>query len=158
MAENQHQLDTTTDLTTEAVEQYLHTHIPLSRHIGIRVGSLTNGVKLYAPIEPNLNHEATAFGGSISAVAMLAGWTYLYVRLRSLTEPRRIVIQRSEAQFLAPIETEFCASCGPPPSGEWRRFIELLNRRGKSRITIRCIVSAQGSQAAVFDGTYVAMK
>ncbi len=148
----------TTELTLPAVEQYLHTHIPLSQHIGIRVTSITDGVTLSAPIAPNLNHEATAFGGSISAVAMLAGWTYLYVQLQALTEPRRIVIQRSEAQYLTPIETDFSATCQAPPAGEWRRFLELLSRRGKSRITVRCIVTAQGVQAAVFDGTYVTMK
>jgi len=39
-------------------------------------------VLLTAPLAANINHRATVFGGSASAVAILAAWTYLYFVLK----------------------------------------------------------------------------
>jgi thioesterase domain-containing protein len=63
--------------------QYLHEHIPLSRAMGVEVVEATwDGVSLRAPLAPNINHRETVFGGSASAVAILAAWALLYVRLQ----------------------------------------------------------------------------
>ncbi|MFB3040360.1 MAG: YiiD C-terminal domain-containing protein, partial [Candidatus Poribacteria bacterium] len=65
-----------------ALEEYLHEHIPLSKAIGVKVVEADSaGVTLSAPLAPNINHRETVFGGSASAVAILAAWTLLYVRL-----------------------------------------------------------------------------
>lgn len=57
------------------LEQYLHEHIPLSRAMGVEVQEADwNGVTLRAPLAPNNNHRETVFGGSASAVAILAAW------------------------------------------------------------------------------------
>ena len=107
--------DDSTPTDPKAVQRYLHQHIPISRQMGMRVVALEPpGVTLCAPLTPNLNHEATAFGGSTPALAILTGWTRLYVRLWSITEPRRIVIQRSAMQYIAPIADEFCATAAAP--------------------------------------------
>ena len=38
-------------------------------------------VVLSAPLAPNINHRETVFGGSASAVAILAAWSMLHLRL-----------------------------------------------------------------------------
>jgi thioesterase domain-containing protein len=141
------------------VEHYLHTHIPLSRDIGVSVTSVgEEGVTLAAPLQSNLNHQSTAFGGSISALAILSGWTYLCMRLRGSTEPSRIVIQRSEVNYLQPILGEFTARCVAPTGDEWDRFWDLLQKRGKGRIVLESDVTCDGTRSAAFTGTYVAFK
>jgi hypothetical protein len=42
-------------------------------------------VMLRAPFAPNINHRETVFGGSASAVTILAAWALLYVRLQQGT-------------------------------------------------------------------------
>jgi thioesterase domain-containing protein len=84
--------------------------------------------------------------------------TQLYARLWSITEPRRIVIQRSAVQYLAPIVGEFCATAAAPPHAEWERFLAQLDKRGKSRIAIRVDVLSNGVRAAAFEGDYVAVR
>jgi thioesterase domain-containing protein len=55
------------------VERYLHAHIPLSRAMAVEVQAATPVcVRLCAPLAPNINHRETVFGGSASAVAILA--------------------------------------------------------------------------------------
>lgn len=146
-------------MNTSEVEHYLHTHIPLSEDMGVSVTSVgAEGVTLSAPLQSNLNHQSTAFGGSISALAILSGWTYLCMRLRASTEPSRIVIQRSQVNYLQPILGVFTARCLAPTGDEWDRFWDLLQKRGKGRITLESDVLSDGTRSAAFTGTYVAFK
>lgn len=142
-----------------SVERYLHEHIPLSRDMGVRVARCDDdGVVLEVPLEPNLNHESNAFGGSISALATLAGWSLLYGRLRARAEGGRIVIQRSQVEYLVPIESGFRAETLPVPESDWTRLGETLARRGRGRITVRCDVMVGTVRAAAFEGNYVVME
>ncbi|MEM6800756.1 MAG: YiiD C-terminal domain-containing protein, partial [Bacteroidota bacterium] len=74
-----------------------------------------NGITLKAPLIPNINHRSTVFGGSVSALAILAGWTLVHVNLQGLSLSSRIVIQRNSIEYLQPIDGDFIAVC-PFPS------------------------------------------
>ena len=143
----------------DAVEAYLHEHIPLSRQMGVRVKDCSEaGVTLSAPLGPNLNHESNAFGGSISALATLTGWTWLYVRLRSRAAPSRIVIQRSQVDYLRPIHGDFAARTMPIPEADHDRLVDTVQRRTRGRITLRCEVVMGEVLCARFEGAYVVME
>ncbi|RYE53550.1 MAG: hypothetical protein EOP18_08925, partial [Rhizobiaceae bacterium] len=47
------------------------------------VAASVERVTLSAPLAPNINHRATVFGGSASAVAILSAWSLLHLRLSS---------------------------------------------------------------------------
>src|SRR5512132_2090261 len=101
----------TTHLTAAQLERYLHEQIPISRPLGVRVlAAGADVVRLGAPLEPNLNHRQTVFGGSLSAVAILAAWTWLYLRLGGPGFTGRIVIQNHGVEYLAPAEGDFVAT------------------------------------------------
>lgn len=135
---------------------YLHAHIPISRQIGVRVlAAAEDEVRLLAPLEPNLNHRQTAFGGSLSALAILAGWSILWIRLRDRAPGQRIVIHSSEMSYIAPVEHDFVASCGGIEVAPWRRFQHTLASRGRARMRLRAEVTANGLVAATFEGRYV---
>jgi thioesterase domain-containing protein len=52
---------------------YLHEHIPLSHAMGVEVVEADwHSVTLRAPLAPNINHRETVFGGSASAVGIVA--------------------------------------------------------------------------------------
>ncbi|MDE2272743.1 MAG: YiiD C-terminal domain-containing protein, partial [Gammaproteobacteria bacterium] len=54
----------------QRLEAYLHAHIALVRHMQVRVGTCNaHGLTLNAPLAANLNHEGTAFGGSLDSLA-----------------------------------------------------------------------------------------
>jgi thioesterase domain-containing protein len=141
-----------------AVERYLHEHIPLSAHIGTRVVEADGRtVRLGAPLAPNLNHRQTAFGGSLSALAILAGWTWVWVRLSALGFDGRIVIQSNTIDYTAPAEGDLEAVCAGAPDEEWDDFVRALRRRGRARIGLAVEVMSEGTRAARFGGRYVAV-
>jgi thioesterase domain-containing protein len=141
------------------VEAYLRRHIPLSAAMGVRViACAPKGVTLAAPLEPNINHRATVFGGSASAVAILAAWTWLHFTLRAAGQPSRLVIQRNTVDYLAPITGEFEAHCAPPSAGALEKFLRMLRRHGKARLEVGAVLTCEARKVASFSGEYVAVK
>jgi thioesterase domain-containing protein len=142
-------------MTDPALQAYLHEHIPLSRAMGVQVvASSVDAVTLGAPLAPNINHRDTVFGGSASAVATLAAWSLLHVRLTAEGLPSRLVIQRNSMEYLRPIAGEFTATA--TLDGDWAAFTRLLRRRGIARIAVGSRLEFAGEIAGAFRGEFVA--
>lgn len=141
-----------------SLERYLHEHIPLSRHLGTTVAEAgAERVRLGAPLAPNLNHRRTAFGGSLSALAILAGWAWLHLRLRERGYRGRIVIMSNSMKYLAPAEGDFEACCTAPAPERWERFVSTLEQRGRARLELGVELTAGDLPVASFRGRYVAL-
>ena len=141
------------------LEQYLHTHIPISRAMDITVATASiEMVELRAALEPNVNHRSTAFGGSVAAVAVLAGWSLLRLNLDDHMPVPQIVIQRSVVDYASPVRTDFGALCMRPSPERWHRFMQAFTRRGRGRITLVADVRCEGESVGAFTGEFVAMK
>ena len=95
----------------EALEDYLYRNIPISEAMGVRVArASTDSISLTAPLQANINHKRTAFGGSLQAVATLACWTLLHVNLREDADPSEIVITNSNIDYIRPVTADFTAT------------------------------------------------
>jgi thioesterase domain-containing protein len=140
------------------LESYLHEHIPLSSAMGVTVVRIDfDGVVLAAPLGPNINHRDTVFGGSASALAILAGWSLVYARLADAGLACRIVIQRNSVEYDAPMLGEFTARSSLTDAGSWPRFLLTIERRGRARLTVSCVLESEGLECASFEGTFVAI-
>jgi len=141
------------------VELYLHQNIPLSRLMGIRVTLCDDtGVRLTAPLEPNVNHMGTVFGGSASAVAMLCGWGLMHARIAALPFATGLVIRRNQMEFDSPLDSDFEAWCATPDADTLAQFDTALTTEGKARLQLHVDLLINGRCAAAFVGTYVAVK
>jgi len=114
-------------------------------------------VVLAAPIAPNLNHRATAFGGSVAAQAILAGWALVHVRLEDEGIHARTVIQKSTVSYLEPIRDDFEARAGVVDPRSWRRFRRSLARWGRGRVRVGVEVWSGALLVARLAGDYVAL-
>ncbi len=140
------------------LRDYLHRHIPISAAMGIEVTQVGDEVvRLWAPLEPNINHRNTIFGGSAAAVGILAGWAHLHVRLGHGGRTSRIVIQRSDVDYRQPIDGDFEAIAGAPDPHDWQRFTTTIQRRGRGRITLEVQLERQGEVVGICHGTYVVL-
>lgn len=145
-------------MTPEAVAAYLHEHIPISRAMGIGVIEAgVDRVALQAPLEPNVNHRSTVFGGSCASVAILAAWTLVHLRVQATGMVGRVVIQRGATEYRLPIQGTFVATCASPGAPAWDRFVRALRRRGQARIELDAVVTSDGETVATFSGAYVAI-
>jgi thioesterase domain-containing protein len=145
-------------VTPADLQSYLHQRIPLSRAMAVEVRSATaEGVELFAPLAPNINHRDTVFGGSASAVAILAAWCALYVRMRSEQRAGRIVIRRNRMSYERPITGDFTAKSAPPDAAAWARAIATLGKGRPARVHVSATLECTGQTAGVLEGEFVVM-
>ena len=138
-----------------AAEKFLHEQIPITRAMGVRVVAHDeNGFAIEAPVALNSNHLRTGFGGSINAVATLAGYGFLWMELRDPAV--HVVVAESSIRFLRPVRTMIHALCSRPPPEEWAAFQSRFAENGKARITLRVNVMEAEQIAAEFEGVFVA--
>ena len=137
--------------------QYLRDHIPLSNAMGVAVLKVADdSVTLQAPLAPNINHRHTVFGGSASALAILAGWALLHVRLRSAGIASRLVIQRNVMEYERPIAGAFTARAALEHPHRWQQFTSMLVRKGKARVTVLAVLEDMDQVVGRFSGQFVA--
>ena len=144
--------------SVDDVTEYLHAHIPITRHLGVRVTALDDtSVRMTAPLAPNLNHRETAFGGSIASLGILAGWTLAHSRMTNGGLVGRLVIQKSDVEYHLPIDGDFEVVCSGSADTDWDRFFRMLDRKGRGRIRLTSHIEYDNRTAATLHGTYVAM-
>ncbi len=145
-------------MEVDALQQFLREHIPLSKAMEVEVlKASTAGVKLSAPLAPNINHRQTVFGGSATALAILSAWALIYLRLEDEKLKRRIVIQRSNMTYERPMTGSFTASSSVVDEATWRRFVSTLKRKDRARIKISSILHCNGERVGRLEGDFVGL-
>jgi thioesterase domain-containing protein len=145
-------------VTPAELEKYLHSHIPLSKAMQVSALAVsTDSVMLSAPIRPNINHRDTVFGGSASALAILAAWSLMNVRLSQQSVDFRLVIQRNVMEYLAPMAEEFTATSSLKAPQSWERQLRMLERKGAARFAVIAELWCAGKQTGNFSGEFVAL-
>lgn len=146
-----------TDYSAPDLEAYLHGHIPLSAAMQVAVASVSpETVTLRAPLAPNINHRSTAFGGSVSTLAILSAWSLINLRLNAEALHSRLVIQANRMDYDQPISGDFTATSSLSDASAWPHFTRMLTRKGRARIRATSAVMYEGTVAGRFEGEFVA--
>ncbi len=143
-------------MTPHEFTDYLHRNIPLTAALGAQVRRIEPGlVEITAPLKPNLNHRNTAFGGSLATLGILSGWALLHLGLRAQSLQARIVIQKSDTDFVAPGQADL-AAISQLDAVRWTKFLASLRRYKRARIAVDTEIHAGGARVVTHTGTYVA--
>ncbi len=146
-------------ISVKELEEYLRFHIPISAYMGVQVLDANfDHIQLKFPLEPNINHRQSVFGGSESSAAILSAWSLLWVRFKLNGISAKLVIQENTMEYSIPITGEFIAETDPITDVAWRKFSTNFERRGIARIDIAAHLVSQGKLCARFSGTFVAIR
>ncbi len=145
-------------MRAEELEAFLRERIPLSKAMDVRVRSASQAaVVLFAPIAPNLNHRDTVFGGSASALAILAAWSVVRVRMHAEGLEGRIVIRRNTMSYEQPMAADFTATASAPDPAEWEKLRAALGRGRPGRVQVTATLECQGERAGELAGEFVVL-
>lgn len=146
-------------MTKTEIEQYLYEHIPITKALGVKAVEFSKeGVKFKAPLANNINHRSTAFGGSISSMLITTGWSYLRLLFDGSDPIPKIVIGKSNTQYLKPVTDDFTSELIIPKKETVKKFMEMYHRFGKARITLKAQIKEEGKVLAEFEGDFVVIK
>jgi len=140
------------------LEAYLHAHIPLSAAMQVSVRAVdADAVTLAAPLAPNINHRETVFGGSASALGILAAWSLLHTRMRAEGLHARLVIQSNAMDYDRPIFGDFTARSALAEADQWPRFMRMLARMRRARMRVNSVLESDGAVVGRLTGEFVAL-
>ncbi len=140
-------------------QQFLYDHIPITEKMGFTVEEFNNTkVKIAAKLEPNINHKATAFGGSINSLMTVCGWAMVFVNIKPVDENAHIVIQKSSINYKAPIDFDFSAECEFYDEAEKERFFQIYKKHNKARLILKVKCCREDTVLAEYEGQYVVFK
>ena len=140
------------------LERYMQRTIPLVEQMQVRVAAYgSTGITLTAPLAPNINHEQTAFGGSLASLATLACWGYLWLLLEDEAD-MHMVVNEAHIRYLKPVTSALSAECSAPGTEVREKYLETLKRRGKARIELKALTSHGSTVCAEYLGSFVAYR
>ncbi len=133
--------------------------IPLSQAMGVQVLSWQERqLRLQFPLAPNINHQASMFGGSMYCAAVLAGWGWLHLALlEEGIDTTHIVVQSGQIDYPRPIVHEqIIALCDAPEERIWQRFLATYRKHGKARLQlVSRVLTEEDEDGAVLTGQFV---
>lgn len=150
-----------TDMTTDPAEflKWLYNSIPLTGAMQIQQLDFDgHTLELHVPLSPNVNDKGTGFGGSISALATLAGWCLTTLYLRGQGLDCDVVIADAHQSYKAPIKDAFSARVSLPSQGERDHLLNRIAERGRGRLDLEIEVICAGQAVFLMQGRYVAIK
>lgn len=144
-------------LLPEDIQTFLYGKIPLTRAMGVAVDSYDHDrLVITAPLAENHNHLGTAFGGSLAAIATLAGYCLLWLELGD--KDAHIVIRSSKVSYDRPVRGQIRATCTRPGDAAMNRFRKTYERTAKARIRLAVTIEEDGNVCVEFEATYVALR
>ncbi|MCW8935182.1 MAG: thioesterase domain-containing protein [Gammaproteobacteria bacterium] len=145
--------------TCNYLQSVLHREIPLTIAMGIKVTDCTqHRLELRAPLEPNINHKCTAFGGSLYSVAVLCGWGFVFHQMHLNKLTGHIVIQHSDADYKLPVGGEIRAVCEIGDETKLTRFFKTFKRKNIARIKLQIKILFNEEEAMLLTAHYVVHK
>ncbi len=141
----------------QKTERYFHEKIPLTRAMGLTVESYdAEKLVLAAPLEPNHNHLGTAFGGSLSVMATLAGYGVLWLEME---DPEvHVVVKSSTIHYRHPVRGEIRSICKRPDQPRMDAFKAKFRRTGKAGIELAVTIVEEDRVCVDFRGVFVAVR
>lgn len=142
-------------MTPAQITVYLHEQIPITRAMGVVVESSGDeALAIRAPLSLNHNHLGTAFGGSLSAIATLAAYVFIWTALND--RKAHVVVRDGTSHFRRPVRGDIRAICHSPDAEAMRLFHEEYRRNGRARLRLHTVIEDGGTPAVEFEGTFVA--
>ncbi|GAA5116152.1 thioesterase domain-containing protein [Luteolibacter yonseiensis] len=138
-------------------EAFFHAQIPITRAMGVAVERFdAEALILTAPLAVNHNHLGTAFGGSLSSIATLAGYGVLWMLLDDRN--CHIVVKSSSVEYLCPVHGDIRAIARCPDETTFAAFKNRFGKKGKARIRLHVTIEEGGETCVGFEGIFVALK
>jgi thioesterase domain-containing protein len=139
------------------LEAELYGTIPLVSALQLKVTQAADGqIVFFAPLAPNVNDKACAFGGSLASLLTLACWSVLRCETWAQDLPADIFVHTSKMLYIAPVWGDFTvhAQLELPARAA---FVQSFREKGKAASLINASVMADGKAAATMESRFVAM-
>lgn len=130
--------------------------MPPVRAMAVRVVSAgPDRVRLFAPLECNVNDKGCAFGGSISGLMTLAAWGLAMQRLHALGMKGEVYVAEQQIRYLAPLHTDLLVEAWLADPDAWEPALARVRERGRSRLELEAqLLGPDGPPTATMNARF----
>ncbi|MBO6556071.1 MAG: YiiD C-terminal domain-containing protein [Pseudomonadales bacterium] len=137
----------------DALESAFHDMIPISKAMGVKVVRYNSTtLTTRAPLDQNINHQHSAFGGSLFSLAAMSGWGLLQLKLSELLLDCNTVVVDGEASYHTPVYDDLECTVRLPENSD-ELFAELAEM-GKVRTELVATFESGNKVAMQMKGRY----
>src|SRR5690606_6865227 len=124
------------EMTPAELTARLHALIPMTQAMSVEVTVLTtDSLQLIAPLALNLNHAGSAFAGSLSSLARVAGWAFLRQLLASERIKAVLLLAGGHIRYRRPVLDDLRATL-TFPLPEQQQLLNALADSGRARLQL----------------------
>lgn len=140
-----------------ALEQFILDGIVPARAMQLRILEHADGMlAMGAPLAANVNDKGCAFGGSLTSLMTLAGWSLVELLLRAHGHDCDVFVADSQVRYLIPVWEDLRAEARFDADADPDAFLATLAERGKARIQVACRIVTADGDAATLEARFVA--
>ena len=139
------------------LQNKLYNDIPLTKIMEIKIQNYTNQELITtASLGININDKGTAFGGSLSTITIISGWSLCWLISKELGfDSNNIVIIKNETSFRKPVTKDIVCYTQKPSQQEIATLKEKLQTKKSASIKINSIIIENNETCVEFQGYYV---
>ena len=122
-------------MTPEALQALIRGRIPVADFMQLSVQSLqADQVIIEAPLDPNRNVHGTLFGGSGTAMSLVAAWSLVHARMQDEGLQAPLVVARQTTQYFRPVDGAVTARAVFENDESWADFTQALVQGRRARV------------------------
>lgn len=139
------------------LQNKLHNEIPLTKIMEIKIQNYNNQELITtASLEININDKGTAFGGSLSTLSIISGWSLCWLISKELGfNSNNIVIIKNETSFRKPVTKDIICHTKKPSLEEIKILKHKLETKKSASIKIESQIIEDDRICVDFSGYYV---
>ena len=139
------------------LQNKLHNEIPLTKIMEIKIQNYTNQELITtASLGININDKGTAFGGSLSTITIISGWSLSWLISKELGfDSNNIVIIKNETSFRRPVTKDIVCHTKKPSLEEIQILKEKLLTKKSASLKIKSKIIEDNETCVDFVGFYV---
>ena len=139
------------------LQNKLYNDIPLTKIIEIKIQNYTNQELITtASLGININDKGTAFGGSLSTITIISGWSLSWLISKELGfDSNNIVIIKNETSFRRPVTKDIVCITKKPSKEEIEIVKQKLQIKKSASLKIQSQIIEDGEICVDFEGYYV---
>ena len=139
------------------LQNKLYNDIPLTKIMEIKIQNYTNQELITtASLGININDKGTAFGGSLSTITIISGWSLCWLISKELGfDSNNIVIIKNETSFRRPVTKDIVCITKKPSKEEIEIVKQKLQIKKSASLKIQSQIIEDGEICVDFEGYYV---
>ena len=139
------------------LQNKLYNDIPLTKIMEIKIQNYTNQELITtASLGININDKGTAFGGSLSTITIISGWSLCWLISKELGfDSNNIVIIKNETSFRRPVTKDIVCITIKPSKEEIEIVKQKLQIKKSASLKIQSQIIEDGEICVDFEGYYV---